>query len=189
MISLPQPIAATTPVLDTLRNRVNLGGANVPIVVRGTNLASPRYTAFTPEHVSSSVSTGFEYLGEGYDTKRKVVTRAELTIQGVFQYEGDTDRYARVHVLWQGPTRIVRYTDACRSITDMMPEGARKLVSDAVVTLLGDIDWEALSIERQVVDNAQNINAAIYAAERAVDEARRAYKAPAVVMPLVGSPR
>jgi hypothetical protein len=92
-------------------------------------------------------------------------------------------------VLWQGPTRIVRYTDACRSIRDMMPEGARKLVSDAVVTLLGDIDWSALAHERQVVDNAQGINAAIYAAERAVEEARRVSKTPADIMPLVGSSR
>lgn len=166
---IPMTIECPTPVKDELSRRVNLGGYDVPITIDARTSFEPRH------HVSVNIGTAKEWTGEG-DERRDVVSKVEITVHGVMTFKDRSDSAAAVHVTRTSSGKVYRHARSTawdgRTFKEM-PEGARKKVSAKIEEMLGDIDWQALSIETQMADRVRSFNGHVSEAANAVADARR----------------
>lgn len=157
-------LEAPTAVRDELRARVPEEVINLP-----------RGATFTPGG-RGSVQFDFSITSSGTHRERnKVVGYLDIKVYGEMSYGDRRDKAATVEIRRHPDGRVVSWTRSNawdgHKFKDM-PDGARQNVANAVVALLGEIDWKALADELQLFNHAREHNQAVIDAEHSLYVAR-----------------
>jgi hypothetical protein len=142
--------------LQDLRERLNIGDS-FDIGLGGR---------FTPQGISGHVVRWHTHK----PSEPQEVARVKLTVPGVVDWRGAKDHGARVTVEYHPAKReLFSYTESTLWLGRKwvsLPDGRRKIISDKVVELLGDIDWLWLSNALQFDASAREIAQQVEVVER-----------------------
>jgi hypothetical protein len=114
-----------------------------------TNGSRTKFLANPLNRMSVEAKTNFDR-----ESQAEVLSHIEVNMYGVFTFDGDEDKYAKVVLkYWFHTNTLTAWTKADRwkggNLVDM-PEGARKKIAAAVVETVGPFhEWAALAWEDQ----------------------------------------